>query len=85
MYWRRKREQWLRLAERAPEKASRDFILTQLEPVSRALRGLEAALDAIGLLKDAEAIDLGRPQEFFRPVWSYNFRVDELAELDSQL
>ncbi|MET7906175.1 hypothetical protein ABZS86_33835 [Streptomyces sp. NPDC005355] len=48
-------------------------------PRARAIDGLEKALSAVGLLDEALAIDLRRPQDYFERVWSTVFRAHELA------
>lgn len=35
------------------------------EPTARAITGLERALEAVGLLDEALALDLRRPQDYF--------------------
>jgi integrase len=79
VYWHRKREQWRMLAERAPDSATADFLHETFEPTARAIAGLERALEAAGLLEDALALDLRRPQDYFGRVWSTAFRAGELA------
>ena len=81
-YWQRKRQQWLRMIERAVDENTRSFLQSELEPLERALRGLELALGAVGLLDAAMAVDLRSPQDFFDPVWSLNFSVAELQQLE---
>ncbi|MFE2075704.1 tyrosine-type recombinase/integrase [Streptomyces misionensis] len=79
VYWHRKREQWRMLAERAPDGATADYLHQIFEPTARAIDGLEKALSAVGLLDEALAIDLRRPQDYFGRVWSTAFRAHELA------
>ncbi|MGI5445758.1 tyrosine-type recombinase/integrase [Streptomyces sp. CA-243310] len=79
VYWHRKREQWRMLAERAPDPATADFLHDTFEPTARAIDGLEKALEAVGLLKEALALDLRRPQDYFGRVWATAFRANELA------
>jgi len=79
VYWRRKREQWRMLAERAPDSATADFLHEVFEPTARAIAGLERALEAVGLLEEALALDLRRPQDYFGKVWSLAFRAKELT------
>ncbi|MFF9510642.1 hypothetical protein ACF1BU_11685 [Streptomyces sp. NPDC014724] len=73
--WRRKREQWRLLAERAPD----DCLHRCFEPTARAIDGLETALAGLGLLDDALALDLRQPQDYFHRVWSTAFRAADLA------
>ncbi|MEE1943097.1 hypothetical protein V1L54_27450 [Streptomyces sp. TRM 70361] len=63
LYWHRKREQWRSLAERAPDDATADYLHQVFEPTSQAIDGLEKALAALGLLDQALAMDLRRPQD----------------------
>jgi len=79
LYWRRKREQWASLAERAPDDATADYLHRVFEPTARAIDGLEKALAGLGLLQDALALDLRRPQDYFHRLWSLNFPARELT------
>ncbi|PKT68601.1 integrase [Streptomyces populi] len=80
LYWRRKREQWRLLAEGAPDDATADYLHHYFEPTARAIDGLEKALAGLGLLDDALALDLRKPQDYFHRVWSTAFRAADLAE-----
>jgi integrase len=80
LYWRRKREQWRSIAERAPDDATADYLHQVFEPTARAIDGLEKALAGLGLLEDALALDLRRPQDYFHRLWNLGFRADRLAE-----
>ena len=82
LYWRRKREQWRSIAERAPDDATADYLHRVFEPTSRAIDGLEKALAAVGLLDEALALDMRRPQDYLHRMWATAFRAQELAELD---
>lgn len=84
LYWRRKREQWHALAERAPDDATADYLHRVFEPTSRAIDGLENALAGLGLLDQAFALDYRRPQDYFQRVWSQAFRARDLAETDHE-
>lgn len=53
-----------------PEGAARD----------RAIDGLEKALAGLGLLEDALALDLRRPQDYFHRLWILAFRASDLAD-----
>ncbi|WP_078993028.1 site-specific integrase [Streptomyces sp. MMG1121] len=75
LYWRRKREQWRLLAEGAPD----DYLHRYFEPTARAIDGPEKALAGLGLLDDALALDLRKPQDYFHRVWSTAFRAADLA------
>lgn len=79
LYWRRKAEQWRTLAEGAPDDATADYLHNYFEPTARAIDGLEKALAALGLLEDALALDLRRPQDYFHRLWSLAFRANDLA------
>ena len=76
---RRKREQWRLLAEGAPDDATAAYLHDYFEPTARAIDGLEKALAGLGLLDDALALDLRKPQDYFRHVWSTAFRAADLA------
>ncbi|WP_435861136.1 tyrosine-type recombinase/integrase [Streptomyces nigrescens] len=80
VYWHRKREQWRMLAEGAPDSATADYLHQVFEPTARAITGLERALEAVGLLDEALAVDLRRPQDYFGRVWSTAFRAADLTE-----
>ncbi|MCP9213073.1 site-specific integrase [Streptomyces sp. NEAU-Y11] len=80
LYWRRKREQWRLLAERAPDDATADYLHRYFEPTARAIDGLEKALAGLGLLDDALALDLRKPQDYFHRVWSTAFRAADVAD-----
>jgi hypothetical protein len=79
LYWRRKREQWNSIAERAPDDATVGYLHQVFEPTARALDGLEKALAGLGLLDDALALDLRRPQDYFQRLWNTAFRAADLA------
>ena len=80
LYWRRKQEQWRAIAERAPDDATADYLHQVFEPTARAIDGLEKALAGLGLLDQALALDLRRPQDYFHRIWSTAFRAGDLAE-----
>jgi hypothetical protein len=79
LYWRRKREQWRSIAERAPTSDAADYLHKVFEPTARAIDGLERALAGLGLLEDALALDLRRPQDYFHRLWSTGFPAGQLA------
>jgi len=79
LYWRRKREQWRLLAEGAPDDATADYLHRYFEPTAQAIDGLEKALAGLGLLDDALALDLRKPQDYFHRVWNTAFRAADLA------
>ncbi|MFE7392792.1 hypothetical protein [Streptomyces sp. NPDC057582] len=62
VYWHRKREQWRLLAERARDSATADYLHEVFEPTARAIDGLERAVEAVGMLDEALALDLRRPR-----------------------
>lgn len=84
LYWRRKREQWRLLAEGAPDSATADYLHAYFEPTARAIDGLEKALAGLGLLNDALAVDMRKPQDFFHRIWSTAFRAADLAQAGSE-
>jgi hypothetical protein len=79
LYWRRKREQWYSIAERAPDEATAAWLHQVFAPTAAAIDGLEAALCALGLLDEALALDLRRPQDYYQRIWSLGFRANGLA------
>jgi hypothetical protein len=83
LYWRRKREQWRQLAEGAPDDVTADYLHRHFEPTAFAIGGLERALAGFGLLDQALALDLRKPQDYFRRVWSTAFRATDLADTAS--
>jgi integrase len=83
-YWRRKREQWRLLAERAPDGATAAYLHACFEPTARAIDGLENALAGLGLLRDALALDLRKPQDYFHRIWNTAFRASDLARAAGQ-
>ena len=83
LYWRRKREQWRLLAEGAPDDATATYLHDYFEPTARAIDGLEKALAGLGLLDQALALDLGKPQDYFHRVWSTAFRASDLAAAEA--
>ena len=80
LYWRRKREHWRLLAEGAPDDTTADYLHQYFEPTARAIDGLEKALAGLGLLDEALALDLRKPQDYFHRVWSTAFRAADLAQ-----
>nr|WSX47549.1 site-specific integrase [Streptomyces sp. NBC_00974]WSX54307.1 site-specific integrase [Streptomyces sp. NBC_00974] len=84
LYWRRKREQWMSIAERSPDDATADYLHKVFEPTGQAIDGLEKALAGLGLLDDALALDLRRPQDYFHRLWSTAFRASDLAQTSTE-
>ncbi|MFD4863511.1 hypothetical protein [Streptomyces atratus] len=68
------------MAEGAPDDATADYLHRYFEPTARAIDGLESALAGLGLLDDALALDLRKPQDYFQRVWSTAFRAADLAQ-----
>ncbi|MGD3112492.1 tyrosine-type recombinase/integrase [Streptomyces sp. YGL11-2] len=83
LYWRRKAEQWRSIAENAPNDATADYLHTVFEPTAQAIKGLEQALAALGILDEALTLDLRRPQDYFHRTWSTAFRARDLAALQT--
>jgi integrase len=81
LYWRRKREQWHSIAERAPDDATAGYLHSVFEPTARAIDGLEKALAGLGLLDQALALDLRRPQDYFHRLWNTGFPVPALSAI----
>jgi len=79
LYWLRKREQWASIAERAPDDATADYLHQVFAPTAQAIDGLEKALAGLGLLDQALALDLRRPQDYYHRLWSMSFRATDLA------
>jgi hypothetical protein len=79
LYWRREREQWYSLAERAPTDEMADWLHQQFAPTAGAIAGPERALTGVGLLDDALALHLRRPQDYFHRLWTTAFRTSDLA------
>ena len=69
-------------AEGAPDDATADYLHAYFEPTARAIDGLEKALAGLGLLDDALALDMRKPQDYFHRVWSTAFRAADLAAAD---
>ncbi|MGK2865179.1 MAG: tyrosine-type recombinase/integrase [Mycobacterium sp.] len=78
-YWERKRDRDYHFAERAPTDETRDYILSQWQPWEPVLTGLRDALDELGLLEDAQKLDLRTPvHDYFDPLFSTGFPVSQL-------
>ena len=48
---------------RAPDEATAEYLHRYFEPTARAIDGLEQALAGLGLLDQALALDLRKPQD----------------------
>lgn len=78
-YWERKRDRDYHFAERAPTDETRDYILSRWHPWEPVLTGLREALDELGLLGEAEKLDLRAPvHDYFDPLFSAGFPVSDL-------
>lgn len=83
-YWKRQEQRWAAMAEGAPDRSARDYIYEVFEKSSRAVAGLEKALLALGLLDQAEHLDLRSPhQDFFDPIWTQGWRAGDLVQMGS--
>jgi hypothetical protein len=60
-----------------------DYLHTVFEPTAKAIKGLEQALAALGILDEALTLDLRRPQDYFHRTWSTAFRARDLAALQA--
>lgn len=82
-YWERKRDAAYHFAEGAPTDAARDYILSQWHEWEPVLASLREALDELGLLEEAEKLDLRAPvHDYFNPVFSAGWTVAELNPPD---
>jgi hypothetical protein len=72
------------IAERAPDDATADYLHQVFEPTARAIDGLGKALAGLGLLDNALALDLRRPQDYFHRIWSTAFRASQLTALHDE-
>lgn len=80
-YWERKRDAAYHFAEGAPTDGARDYILSQWHPWEPVLSALREALNDLGLLEEAEKLDLRTPvHDYFDPLFSTGWPV---AQLDS--
>ncbi|GAC52550.1 hypothetical protein [Gordonia amicalis] len=78
-YWERKRDRDYHFAEQAPTDETRDYILSRWHPWEPVLTGLREALNELGLLTEAEELDLRTPvHDYFDPLFSTGFPVTEL-------
>jgi hypothetical protein len=80
-YWERKRDAAIHFAEGAPTDEARDYILSEWHPWEPVLAALRDALDELGLLEEAEKLDLRAPvHDYFDPLFSTGWT---LAQLDT--
>jgi integrase len=78
-YWERKRDAAYHFAEGAPTDDARDYILSQWHDWEPVLASLRDTLDELGLLEEAEKLDLRAPiHDYFSPVFSAGWTVAEL-------
>ena len=85
-YWERKRDAAYHFAEGAPSDGARDYILSQWHSWEPVLSGLREALDELGLLEEAENLDLRTPvHDYFDPLFSAGWPVAQLDPSDRQL
>lgn len=79
-YWERKRDAAFHFAEGAPNDEARDYILSAWDPWQPVLAGLREALDELGLLEEAEKLDLRSPvHDYFHPVFTTGWTLDQLS------
>ncbi|PXX13353.1 phage integrase family protein [Mycolicibacterium moriokaense] len=80
-YWERKRDAAFHFAEGAPNDDARDYILSAWDPWQPVLAGLREALDELGLLEEAEKLDLRSPvHDYFHPVFTTGWTLDQLSQ-----
>ena len=80
-YWERKRDAAYHFAEGAPSDEARNYILSQWDPWETVLRGLREALYELGLLEEAQKLDLRTPvHDYFDPLFSAAWPVAFLTE-----
>jgi integrase len=81
-YWKRQQERWSAMAEGAPDQSAREYIYEQFRRSSQALDGLEKALLALGLIDQANNLDLRSPhQDFFDPIWTHGWHASDLVQI----
>ena len=79
-YWERKRDAAFHFAEGAPTEEARDYILSEWHPWEPVLSALREALDELGLLEEAEKLDLRSPaHEYFSPVFATGWTLTQLG------
>lgn len=79
-YWERKRDAAFHFAEGAPNDDARDYILSAWDPWQPVLAGLREALDELGLLEEAEKLDLRSPvHDYFHPIFTTGWTLDQLC------
>lgn len=80
-YWERKRDAAYHFAEGAPTDEARDYILSQWHPWEPVLTALREALAELGLLEEAEELDLRTPvHDYFDPLFATGWPVAQLNQ-----
>lgn len=84
-YWERKRDAAYHFAEGAPSDEARDYILSLWKPWDPVLANLRDALDELGLLEEAENLDLRTPlHDYFDPLFATGWQLSGLNPIDQQ-
>ncbi|MGW5152583.1 tyrosine-type recombinase/integrase [Rhodococcus koreensis] len=82
-YWERKRDAAYHFAEGAPTDDARDYILGEWQPWETVLGSLRAELDDLGLLEEAQNLDLRAPvRDYFEPIFATGWPVSHLYRTD---
>lgn len=83
-YWERRIQAQITFAERAPTDEARDYIMQAVEGWQDALDGLRGCLSELGLVKDAERLDLRNPAQDYlnSPLWTSGWRWGTLTGQD---
>ena len=68
------------IAERAPDDATAEYLHKVFEPTALAVDRLEKALGGLGLLDQALAMDMRRPQDYFSRIWNTGFPVSDVTD-----
>lgn len=80
-YWERKRDAAYHFAEGAPTDEARDYILSRWHPWEPVLTALREALAELGLLEEAEKLDLRTPvHDYFDPLFATGWPVAQLNQ-----
>jgi len=80
-YWERRIQAQITFAERAPTDEARDYIMQAVEGWQDALDGLRSCLTELGLVEDAERLDLRNPTQDYlnNPLWNGGWRWGTLT------
>ena len=82
-YWERKRDAAYHFAEGAPTDDAREYILSQWQGWEAVLTSLREALDELGLLEEAEKLDLRAPvHDYFSTLFSTGWSVSQLNPVE---